>query len=46
MFLQTYIYKMATERLQGKEQFYSMNYLLEMPCFHAKIPLESAPQKL
>ena len=46
IFLQTYIYKMATERLQGKKQVYSMNYLLEMPCFHAKIRLESAPQKL
>ena len=37
---------MASERLQGEEQFHSKNYLLEMPCFHAKMRLKSAPQKL
>ena len=37
---------MASERLQGEEQFNSKNYLLEMPLFHAKICLKSAPQKL
>ena len=37
---------MASERLQGEEQFYSMNYLLEMSCSHAKMHLKSAPQKL
>ena len=33
---------MASERLQGEEQFHTKNYLLEMSRFHAK----SAPQKL
>ena len=28
---------MANERLQGEEQFYSKNYLLEMPPSHAKM---------
>ena len=37
---------MASERLQGEEQFNSKNYLLEMPLFHAKMCLKSAPQKL
>ena len=37
---------MASERLQGEEQFHSKNYLLEMPRFHAKMGLKSAPQKL
>ena len=37
---------MASERLQGEEQFHSRNYLLEMPRFHAKMHLKSAPQKL
>ena len=46
IFLQPYIYYTASERLQGDEQFHSKNYLLEMPCFHAKIRLKSAPQKL
>ena len=34
---------MANERLQGEEEFHSKNYLLEMPCFHAKIHVKSAP---
>ena len=38
---------MASERLQGEEQFHSNNYLLEIiPCSHAKMRLKSAPQKL
>ena len=37
---------MASERLQGEKQFHSKNYLLEMPRFHAKMRLKSAPQKL
>ena len=37
---------MASERLEGKEQFHSKNYLLEIPRSHAKIRLKSAPQKL
>ena len=46
IFLHPYIYYMSSERLQGEEQFHSKNYLLEMPCFHAKMRLKSAPQKL
>ena len=37
---------MANERLQGEEEFHSKNYLLEMPCSHAKMRLKSAPKKL
>ena len=37
---------MASERLQGEEQFHSKNYVLEMSLFHAKMRLKSAPQKL
>ena len=40
------IYYMASERLQGEEQFHSKNYLLKMSCFHAKMRLKSASQKL
>ena len=36
---------MASER-QGEEQFHAKNYLLEMSCFHAKMRLKGAPQKL
>ena len=46
IFSHPYIYYMASERLQGEEQFDSKNYLLKMPRFHAKIRLKSAPQKL
>ena len=42
----TYIYYMASERLQGRQQYHSRNCLLEMPRFHAKVRLKSAPQKL
>ena len=31
---------MANERLQREEQFHSKNYLLEMPCSHAKNSFE------
>ena len=44
IFLHSHIYYMACERLQGEEQFHSKNYLLEMPCFHAKMRLKCAPQ--
>ena len=37
---------MASERLQGERQFQSKNYFLQMPSFHAKMRLKSAPQKL
>ena len=37
---------MASERLQGEEQFYCKNYLLEMPCSHAKMRLKSVREKL
>ena len=37
---------MASKRLQREEQCYSKNYLSEMPSFHAKMRLKSAPQKL
>ena len=46
IFSHPYISYMASERLQGKEQFHSKNYLLEMPHSHAKMHLNSAPQKL
>ena len=41
-----YIHYMASERLQGEEQFHTKNYLLEMSRFHAKMRLKSAPPKL
>ena len=41
-----YIHYMASERLQGGQQFHSRSYLLEIPRFHAKMCLKSAPQKL
>ena len=37
---------MASERLQGEENFHTKNYLLEMSYFYAKICLKSAPLKL
>ena len=46
IFSHPYIYYMASERLQGEKNFHSKNYLLEMPRFHAKMHLKSAPQKL
>ena len=44
MFSHPYIYYMATERLQGEEQFHAKNYLLEMSRFYAKMHLKSAPK--
>ena len=46
IFSHPYISYMASEIVQGEEQFHSKNYLLEMPCSHAKMHLKSAPQKL
>ena len=46
IFSHPHIYYMASERLQGEEQFHTKNYLLEMSRFHAKMRLKSAPQKL
>ena len=46
IFLHPYICYIASERLRGEKQFHSKNYLLEMLCFHAKMCLKSAPQKL
>ena len=37
---------MASERLQGEEQFHSKNYFWEMSRFHVKMRLKSAPEKL
>ena len=41
-----YIYYMASERLQGWEQFHTKTSLLKMSRLHAKMRLKSAPQKL
>ena len=46
IFLHSYIYYMASERLQGEEQFHTKNYFLEMSRFHAKMRLKSALKKL
>ena len=46
IFSNPYIYYMANKRLQGENQFYSKNYLLEMPRFHVKMHLKSTPQKI
>ena len=43
IFSHPYIYYMASERLQGGEQFDPKNYLLKMPRSHAKIRFKSAP---
>ena len=45
-FSHPYIYYMASERLQGEEQFHTKNFLLEISRFHAKMRLKSASQKL
>ena len=37
---------MASERLQGEEQFHSKNQLLEITRSRVKIRLKNAPQKL
>ena len=46
IFSHTYIYYMASERLQGEKQFHSKTQLLEISRFHAKMCLKSASQKL
>ena len=46
LFSHTYIYYMASERLQAEEQFHSKNYVLEISRSHAKMCLKSAPEKL
>ena len=45
IFSHSYFYYMASERLQGEEQFHSRNYLLEISRFNAKMRLKSATQK-
>ena len=44
IFWYPYIFFMANEGLQGEEEFYTKNYLLEMSHFHAKMRLKSAPK--
>ena len=45
IFSHSYIYFMASERLQGEEQFHPKNYFSEKPRFHVKMRLKSARQK-
>ena len=45
IFSHPYISYMAYEKLKGKGQFHSKNYVLKMPLFYAKMHLKSAPQK-
>ena len=46
IFSHVYISYKANERLQEKDQFHFKNYLLEIPCSHAKMHLKSGPQNL
>ena len=46
IFSNPYISYIANKRLPGEAQFPSNNYLLKMPCSHAKMCLKSSPQKL
>ena len=46
IFSHPYISYIANEILQGKKQFHSKSYLLEMRRSHTKMRLKSAPQKL
>ena len=46
IFPRPYIHYMANETLQEEVQFHTKNYLFEIPCFHAKMCLKRAPQKL
>ena len=46
MFSHRCISYMVNEKLQEEKQFHSKNYLLEVPCSHAKMHLKSALQKL
>ena len=41
-----YVFVLAIRQIQGEEQFHSKNYLLEIPCSHAKMRLKGASQKL
>ena len=45
IFSHPYIYYMASERLQGEEQFHTKNYLSEMSCFHAKNAFKKCTKK-
>ena len=46
IFSHVYISCKANERLEEEEQFHFKNYLLEIPCSHAKMHLKSGPQNL
>ena len=46
IFSHPHFYYMASERLQGEEQFYSKKYLLEMLYSHDKMRLKNSLQKL
>ena len=46
LFLYPYISYIPNGRLQGKEQFHSKNFLLEMLHSHTKMCLKSASQKI
>ena len=45
-FSHSHVYYMASERLQGEEQFHTKHFLLEMSRFHSKMLLKSALKKL
>ena len=44
IFSHSYIYYVASEGLQGEEQFHFKNYLLKMLRFHAKMRLKNVPK--
>ena len=46
IFSHSHVYYMASERLQGEEQFHTKHFLLEMSRFHSKMLLKSALKKL
>ena len=46
IFSHPYIYYMASEQLQGEEQFHSKSYHLEMRHSNAKLRLKISPQKM
>ena len=46
IFLHPYNNNIANEKSQGEEQFHFKNYVWEIPRFHDKMCLKSAPQKL
>ena len=41
LFSHPYVTNMANKRLQGEKQFHPKNYLLGIPCSHAKMYLKS-----